>query len=264
MNKEIKNLKINDKAFENAINKEKRFRKRIITLALATSLVVGGYIFQEPIKNQIDIHFYLKDTPSFDELDVFFEEKGIVTIDNKEYDIEKLKEEYGPLYYFMMPMSDEEIDTKFKMITDHQKRVYSFYGRNNLQGDMYGFLIELPFEVEDRMMVHFTSYIDKMMSLKTSAPNQDFLKYISKRVSCMDPVYEQPRACFLNSDSDYADYINGQKRLGELSYESKEFEVKKAIFYFRLYYDFLTAEGYDLSQYKINQDFLNNDKNMTK
>ena len=264
MKKVRKNFKINDKAFDNSIKKKKTFRTITITLALAISLVVGGYIFQEPIKNQIDIHFYLKDTPSFDELDVFFQEKGIVTIDNKEYDIEKLKEEYGPLYHFMIPMSKEEIDTKFKMITDHQKRVYSFYGRNNLKGDMYGFLIELPFEVEDRIMVHFTSYIDNMMSLITSAPNQDFLKYISKRVSCMDPVHEQPRACFLSSDSDYGDYINGQKRLGELSYENKEFEVKKSIFYFRLYYDFLIAEGYDLSQYKINQDFLNDSKGIIK
>ncbi len=251
MKKEIKNLKINEQSFNNKI------RRKFTSLALVGTLVVGGYILKEPIVKTFDNVLLMKDTPSFDEFDIHFKTEGKVIIDGKEFDLSELKEEYGPLFHFIVPMSEEEIDKKFKSLMDYKDRLELYSLINNIYVDSFGLTLYTPTSKLVEFTLENTEILDQLRSMRNKIPNKKFIDFVISRINCSEAIkeMEEPRSCFLEDTRDYQSFLAESKTMAEMSYEAKEFQIKVLLFYFELYVDFLEREGYNIDEYRLDQPY---------
>lgn len=255
MNKEIKNSKINeDKLIE--VSKRK-FRKEFTSIALVGTLIIGGYILKKPIVKTFDNVALMKDTPSFDEFDIHFKTEGKVMIDGKEFDLSELKEKYGPFFHFIVPMSEEEINAKFKALNDYSKRLQLYSLINNIYVDSFGLTLYTPTSKLVEFTLENTEILDQLRSMKDRIPNKKFIDFVISRINCAEAISEmgEPRSCFLEDTRDYQSFLAESKTMAEMSYEAKEYQIKVLLFYFELYVDFLEREGYDIDEYRLDQPY---------
>jgi hypothetical protein len=267
MEKEIKNLNVNTKAFEEAAKKKKKFRRRVASLFLIATLATGGYLLKDPILNFYNTVVVVNELPRVDDLGLIVEAEGKVIIDDVEHDLAELKEKYGPSYHFIVPMTEEEINRKFDILIQSERQSIRYNETNDIM-----VLYTLVFSEEQwpeydiismKKKAYFTDSILDFRANTNKYPNSEFIKYVARQANCSEfPSYSGKYQCYLELDENYISVLLGHKSKNEISLKSKEFHIKKYIFEYELFVKAIDDLGYNINDYSANSKTNSIDSNL--
>jgi hypothetical protein len=271
MKREVNNVKINTKAFEEAAKKRKKFRKKVASLFLVTTLVTGGCSFKEPLINMFKPSEVIEnpvetiDTIHYEELDIMIKPEGIVIIEGKEYDLAELKEKYGLAYIFLVEMSEEEIDQKFKSLVEMWKNIETHNKENPeryMSVDNLGLAHEYPnYETYIKMIklrdFEQTPGLKMIMESKASLPNADYISYLFPRIGCfleetldMDGKLEE-MCLIIRDESNIYPIIAGLLPIDSISYLEREHYVKMNQFIYENTVKAVEKMGYSIEDFRL-------------
>jgi hypothetical protein len=270
MSEEIKNININDKAFQEAAKKKKKFRRKVSALFLVATLVTGGYVFKDSLMNVVNPGETIEnptetiDTIYYEELDIMIKAEGTTIIDGKEYDLAELKEQYGLAYIFLVEMSEEEINQKYKMLVDMIKKqneqnmkitsieerykALDWFGLNYLAlGDDVISEIYI-FEYND------PSPLKNIKDLRFELPNQKYISYIWHKIS-ENPTTNDKGEPYYYYSFNWAGHVEGViigvKSIDSISLQEKETFIKGMQFYYERRLMSIEALGYSLEDFRL-------------
>jgi hypothetical protein len=276
MSEKVKNININDKAFKEAAKKKTKFRKKISALFLVATLVTGGYVFKDPlmnmfkpgetIKNPID----KKDTMHYEELDVMIKAEGTTIIDGKEYDLAELKEKYGLAYIFLVEMSEEEIDQKYKMLIDMMNKQYEHNIKLTSVEEHYKYVDYLGFnsyvqgsdifeKISFEEMFAATPHLKLITELRFKLPNNKYISYLLPKIfnyqsENLDGEIVDVYMAYFDGNAEAV--AAGFTSIDKISYQEKETYIKGMQFGYEIRLLTIEKLGYSIEDFKIDLNVL--------
>jgi len=245
--KKIEEIKEFDTIEENLKDYKKRRRKTLWALLNVVGLLVSTYQLALSFPRHVEQFFpgLVLGVPlneGYDALNLGIRAEGTRLLDGKEVDLAQLKKESGIYYHLIVPMTKQEAKDQLKKSSNFSK------GQDWFLTPMYGYTLNLSYEEHKEHLVLFSSYMEAIKNdeipIKTG-----FTNLIKELVKCEPNNHYQIVQCGYswNLDDDYA-YTQGVSKEVINRYKH-EFKIKKDIFRFVVYKEYVQCKGYNLEEY---------------